>query len=105
MFERNIGGGHFGEVHIAHPFGENKKKYAVKTISKTKISERSLKRLESEIEILCSIDHPNIIKLFGVFVEPEYIHLVTEICKGGEVFERIQKFGCMSEHHAAVIVH
>jgi len=74
---------------MAHPFGEYKKKYAIKTISKSKISDRSLKRLESEIEILCSLDHPNIVRYFGTFIEEEYIHMVMEICKGGEVFERI----------------
>lgn len=67
----------------------NKKKYAIKTISKAKISDRSLKRLISEIEILNELDHPNVVKYFGTFVDEEYIHMVMELCKGGEVFERI----------------
>lgn len=32
------------------------------------------------------MDHPNIIKLIDVFEDDKYLHLVTELCTGGEVF-------------------
>lgn len=31
------------------------------------------------------MDHPNIIKLIDVFEDDKYLHLVTELCTGGEV--------------------
>merc|ERR1712151_839120 len=42
-------------------------------------------------EILHSINHPNIIKLYAVYREPRFYYLVTEYCIGGELFERIVK--------------
>jgi calcium-dependent protein kinase len=105
IFERNIGGGHFGSVHIAHPICDPKRKFAIKTISKSKISERSRKRLEIELDILGQMDHPNIVKYLGTFVNNQYIHIVMELCKGGEVFERIQKFGSLNEYSAAKVIH
>ena len=36
-------------------------------------------------------DHPNIITLIDVFETEEEIHLVTEFCEGGELFDAIQK--------------
>lgn len=42
-----------------------------------------------EIEILKTMDHPNIIKLIDVYEDERFLHLVTELCTGGELFERI----------------
>lgn len=89
VFEKILGGGHFGSVYSAHSHGFPERKYAVKTIQKNKISERSLKRLEQEFEILASVDHPNLVKYFGTYHDSHHIHIVMEQCKGGEVFERI----------------
>jgi calcium-dependent protein kinase len=51
------------------------------------------------------MDHPNIVKYLGTFVNNQYIHIVMELCKGGEVFERIQKFGSLNEYSAAKVIH
>ena len=39
--------------------------------------------------ILQTLDHPNVLKLFEYFEDEKYVYLVTEACKGGELFERI----------------
>lgn len=35
------------------------------------------------------MDHPCIIKLYDVYEDDRFIHLVTELCTGGELFDRI----------------
>ena len=68
-FEKMIGDGHFGSVYIAHLKWDISRKYAIKTLEKSKISDRSLKRLESELEILETLDHPNLVKYHATFVD------------------------------------
>ncbi len=44
-----------------------------------------------EINILKELDHPNIIKLFEIFEDDKKYYLITELCKGGELFDEIIK--------------
>ena len=39
--------------------------------------------------VLRRLDHPNILKLYEVFEDHKKYFLVTEYCKGGELFEEI----------------
>ena len=104
VLEKLIGGGHFGSVYVAHPKFDPKRKYAVKSLEKAKISDRSLKRLESELEILEQLDHPNLVRYYATFVNADCIHIVMEYCKGGEVLTRIKRNGILQEHQAANIL-
>ena len=45
--------------------------------------------LQSEIEILKSIDHPNIVKLLDIFEDERFWCLVMELMEGGELFDLI----------------
>ena len=65
--------------------------------------------LKREIEILKEVKHPHIIELVDVYEDERYLHLVTELCTGGELFDRIiaktqSSEGHFSEHDAAVLV-
>lgn len=62
---------------------------AVKIVSKRKLSEDDLKALWTEIEILDSLNHPHIVKLYEVFEEGQEFYIVTELVQGGELFDRI----------------
>lgn len=59
----------------------------------------ALHSLKREIEILRTVDHPNIIRLVDVFEDEKYLHLVQELCTGGELFERIIKKTQSREGH------
>jgi len=66
--------------------------------------------LKREIAILKEMNHPNIIKLHEVHEDTKYLHLITELCTGGELFDRIiakteTEEGHFSERDAAKIVH
>ena len=45
-----------------------------------------------EMEILPQLDHPNIVKLFGVVDEKPYLFLVMELCGGGSVRQYLNNF-------------
>lgn len=101
-----LGHGHYGVVRKCQN-RRTKEYFAVKTIKKAKVGR--LETLKREIEILKTMDHPNIIQLVDVFEDDKYLHLVTELCTGGELFDRIiektkSAEGHYSEADAAVII-
>jgi len=51
----------------------------------------------SEVSILKTLDHPHILKVFEVFVESTAVSIVSELCTGGELFEKITKMKRFSE--------
>ncbi len=63
--------------------------YACKVIEKGNLTDYDT--LMSEINILLTLDHPNIIKLYEIFETDKFIYLIMELCTGGELFDRIIK--------------
>ncbi|XP_020102239.1 calcium and calcium/calmodulin-dependent serine/threonine-protein kinase-like [Ananas comosus] len=49
--------------------------------------------------------HPNVINLYDVYEDGSGVHLVLELCSGGELFDRIVAQPRYSEFEAAVVVH
>lgn len=41
--------------------------------------------LQSEVDILSQLDHPNVVKLYEIFDEGDCMYLVLELMSGGEV--------------------
>jgi calcium-dependent protein kinase len=104
---KELGHGHYGVVRKCM-HRETGEWYAIKSIRKSKVSK--IEVLKREIEILKEVKHPNIIELFEVYEDERYLHLVTEVCTGGELFDRIiaktqSDEGHFSEHDAALLVH
>ncbi|CAG9328081.1 unnamed protein product [Blepharisma stoltei] len=54
-----------------------------------------------EMRILRNLDHPNIIKIIELIENDQTINIVTELCTGGELFERIVQNRNFSENAAA----
>lgn len=95
-----LGKGSFGFVYKAkHKYSESFR--AVKVLKKESLDQNSAKKLMHEVEILKSLDHPNIIKIFEVFEDQNSINLITELCTGGELFDRIVASKGFSENKAA----
>lgn len=95
-----IGSGYFGNVRLAVRFnGVTNEKFAVKSIAKEKVSKRLL--LKRELETLHEVDHPNIIKLYEIYEDDLYLHLVMELCSGGELLDRIMGKQGLPEIEAA----
>lgn len=55
-----------------------------------------------EVEVLNLVsDHPNVAELVEVFEDSKAIYLVLELCKGGELFDRVVAKGTFTERMAA----
>jgi len=60
--------------------------------------------LFNEINILRELDHPNIVKMYEFFEDEKRYYIVTEICKGGELFDEIIARGKFTERDAAILM-
>ena len=78
-----------------------KQERAVKKVAKKKI--KNMERFKQEIVILQTLDHPNVLKLYEYFEDEKNIYLVTEICRGGELFDKIIEEEFFAEKYAAKI--
>lgn len=85
---KELGSGSFATV-VEALNKDDKKSYAIKCIKKENLSEDDEVDLMNEIDILQSINHPNIIRLYEVYNEADTYYLVTELLQGGELFDRI----------------
>lgn len=49
-------------------------------------------------------EHPNVVRIKGTFEDSLYVHIVMELCAGGELFDRIVQKGQYSEREAAKLI-
>jgi calcium/calmodulin-dependent protein kinase I len=83
--------------------GSNKytnESYAIKIVTKAKLTHEDEVALKDEIAVLQELNHPNIIRLFDVFEEKDFYYLVTEKMMGGELFDRIVQKSYYNEKEA-----
>ncbi len=85
---KELGSGAFSTVRLATK-KDTGEKYAAKIVSKKELSKADLASLMTEIEILGSLQHLHIIRLFDTFDEGNDYYIVTELVEGGELFDRI----------------
>jgi calcium-dependent protein kinase len=57
-----------------------------------------------EIEILKKLDHPNVLRIYEYFIDNDSVYIITEICRGGELFDKIVEVEFFSEEQAAVLM-
>ncbi|KAL3823448.1 hypothetical protein ACHAXA_010208 [Cyclostephanos tholiformis] len=63
--------------------------YAVKTVPRVRDDADHAICLSREISILREMSHRNIVRLFDVREDGTSVHLVTDLCTGGSLFDRI----------------
>jgi calcium-dependent protein kinase len=102
-FEKRLGFGRFGVVNQVYINKDPGRKFAVKSINIASIMP-DLKLIENELDILMQVDHPNIIQYYEAYNDGKYLHIVMELCTGGELFDRIITQGKFSESDAAKII-
>uniref|UniRef100_A0A803P9M4 non-specific serine/threonine protein kinase n=1 Tax=Cannabis sativa TaxID=3483 RepID=A0A803P9M4_CANSA len=65
---------------------------------------RGSEDVRREVSIMSTLpEHPNIVKLKATYEDHENVHLVMELCEGGELFDRIVARGHYSERAAATV--
>ena len=95
---KKIGDGGFGLVKLAVQNNTNAKR-AIKSINVTQSMDTG--KLMDEVNILKTLDHPNIVKVFEVIQDTKYLNIVMEYCSGGELFDKIKASNGFSENIAA----
>lgn len=61
----------------------------VSSVPKKKAQRRILETLRNEIDLLRSLDHPNIVRAYESYEVGQDLHLVMELCGGGGEWFRI----------------
>ncbi|KAI3849045.1 hypothetical protein C5167_019125 [Papaver somniferum] len=101
---KELGRGQFGVTYLCteHSTGHT---YACKSISKRKLVSKSDKDdVKREIQLMQHLSgQPNIVEFKGAYEDKYSVHLVMELCAGGELFDRIIAKGHYSERAAATI--
>ena len=92
-----IGEGGYGKVMKVRNL-ISKEIRAMKVIKKSSIAEGiSDFEVQNEINILKSLDHPNIIKIYEFFIDSKNIYIVTEFSDEGDLFKRMESMSYFSE--------
>ncbi|KAF8728776.1 hypothetical protein HU200_018054 [Digitaria exilis] len=107
---REVGRGHFGYTCAAKAKkGELKgEDVAVKVIPKAKMTTAiAIEDVRREVRILSSLTgHSNLVQFYDAFEDEENVYVVMELCKGGELLDRIlARGGKYSEEDAKVVIH
>ncbi|XP_008796072.1 calcium-dependent protein kinase 20-like [Phoenix dactylifera] len=101
---RELGRGEFGITYLCTD-KETGGLFACKSISKKKLRTAvDIEDVRREVEIMRHLPrHPNIVSLKDTYEDEDAIHLVMELCEGGELFDRIVARGHYTERAAAVV--
>ncbi|CAH8283556.1 unnamed protein product [Eruca vesicaria subsp. sativa] len=99
---RKLGQGQFGTTFLCVEKSTGNE-YACKSISKRKLlTDEDVEDVRREIQIMHHLaGHPNVISIKGAYEDVIAVHLVMELCSGGELFDRIIQRGHYTERKAA----
>ncbi|OBA28027.1 Pkinase-domain-containing protein, partial [Hanseniaspora valbyensis NRRL Y-1626] len=96
FFPDQLGQGAFATVKKAERLSD-KKLFAIKIISKLKLVGTALGGVQSEMEVLTSINHPRIVKLHDFFEDAENFYIVMDLVEGGDLMDFIAENGSIEE--------
>mmetsp|Transcript_30643 Transcript_30643/g.55908 ORF Transcript_30643/g.55908 Transcript_30643/m.55908 type:complete len:544 (+) Transcript_30643:45-1676(+) len=94
-----LGAGAFGTVYL----GKHRASGAIRAV-KTIKKESQREALDNEIKLMKSVDHPNIVRIYEVFEDSCFMHLVMELCTGGELLDKLVEEMGFSERQASLVM-
>jgi serine/threonine protein kinase len=97
--ENELGRGGFAIVYNLVEV-ESNQVYALKQIDKELLG-RNLDKLQVEISLQKSCNHPNIVRCFDSFGDANYQYLILEHCPCGSLQEKFTKEGLFSEQYVS----
>lgn len=97
-----LGKGAYGKVYKARHNTFNQD-YAVKTVRKKDLDADLSHQMLKELEILADVQHPNVMSVKELREDDRKYYICTEICTGGELFDRLAAHGPLSEQNAAFV--
>ena len=93
VLKATLGTGSFGRVRLVQ-YKENNEFYALKMLKKSEVIYlKQVDHIKTEKKILEEIAHPNIVNLFGSFMDDKFLYLLMEYVIGGEFFTHLRKAG------------
>ncbi|KAK8532075.1 hypothetical protein V6N13_131418 [Hibiscus sabdariffa] len=101
---RKLGQGQFGTTFLCVEKSTGKE-YACKSIAKRKLlTDEDVEDVRREIQIMHHLaGHPNVISIKAAYEDAVAVHVVMELCGGGELFDRIIQRGHYTERKAAAV--
>ena len=102
---KELGRGQFGVTHLCTN-KQTGEQFACKTIAKRKlVNNEDIEDVRREVQIMHHVTgQPNIVELKGAYEDKHSVHLVMELCAGGELFDRIIAKGHYTERAAASLL-
>ncbi|KAH0733786.1 hypothetical protein KY285_009493 [Solanum tuberosum] len=102
---KELGRGQFGVTHLC-THKQTGEQFACKTIAKRKlVNKEDIEDVRREVQIMHHLtEQPNIVELKGAYEDKHSVHLVMELCAGGELFDRIIAKGHYTERAAASLL-
>ncbi|KAL0401462.1 UNVERIFIED_CONTAM: Calcium-dependent protein kinase [Sesamum latifolium] len=99
---KKLGQGQFGTTFLCVEKATGIQ-YACKSIAKRKLlTDEDVEDVRREIQIMHHLaGHPNVISIKGAYEDAVAVHLIMELCAGGELFDRIIQRGHYTERKAA----
>lgn len=98
---RVLGKGSFAKVVLGRCLKTNEER-AVKIVEMSALSESDVEALDLEIKTMRRVSHHNIVGLYEIYSFGSSFVMVLELCKGGELFDRIVEKTHYSEREARV---
>ena len=80
-----LGKGSFGTVYRGTNKANSNVKIAIKAINKRALSENEIEQIHQEVQIIQTVDHPNIINYYETYEDKNCVYLCMELCQGGEL--------------------
>ncbi|XP_061350412.1 calcium-dependent protein kinase 1-like [Gastrolobium bilobum] len=97
-----LGQGHYGTTFLCWEKATGNK-YACKSIPKEKmVTDDDVEDVRREIQIMHHLAGiPNVVSIKGAYEDAVSVHVVMELCEGGELYDRIVGKGYYTERKAA----
>jgi calcium/calmodulin-dependent protein kinase I len=96
-----LGEGFFAVVKLGYD-KESRERVAIKLINKELVEREET--LDNEIDILRSIDHPNVVSMRAIFDTDDILFIVMDLMEGGELYNEIVKRKAFTEADASYIM-
>ncbi|KAG0491740.1 hypothetical protein HPP92_004783 [Vanilla planifolia] len=103
-----IGRGRFGAVFRCYSL-ETGEAFAVKSVDKSVLADsvdRDCAEREAKITQIAAAGNPHVVQIHGVYEDENEIHLVMDLCEGGDLFDRVStaESAPMEEEEAADVM-
>jgi calcium-dependent protein kinase len=89
---KELGSGSFGSVRLGQ-HRASKVVVAIKIIKKALLEEAEVYKelMRNELQVLESVDHPNITRVFELMEDDRSFFVVMEYCAGGNLLDKVLK--------------